>query len=95
MSIWCGYTQNQKLRKRFKGKPEYVMNFMLFIARELREIMAELGYRTIDEMVQVIRIIVEVDEDANMDYSNILMQPTIFTISQRIHLTLDLKKLWI
>ena len=42
-------TQNQKLRKRFKGKPEYVMNFMLFIARELREIMAELGYHTINE----------------------------------------------
>lgn len=67
-------TQNQKLRKRFKGKPEYVMNFMLFIARELREIMAELGYHTIDEMVGHTDNL-EVDEDANMDYSNILMQP--------------------
>ena len=44
-------TQNEKLRKRFKGKPEYVMNFMLFIAQELREIMAELGFHSIDEMV--------------------------------------------
>ncbi|HIU14259.1 MAG TPA: glutamate synthase large subunit [Candidatus Fimiplasma intestinipullorum] len=44
-------TQNEKLRARFKGKPEYVMNFMLFVARELREIMAELGYRSVDEMV--------------------------------------------
>ena len=67
-------TQNQKLRKRFKGKPEYVMNFMLFIARELREIMAELGYHTIDEMVGHTDNL-EVDEDANMDYSNILMEP--------------------
>lgn len=67
-------TQNQKLRKRFKGKPEYVMNFMLFIARELREIMADLGYHTIDEMVGHTDNL-EVDEDANMDYSNILMTP--------------------
>ena len=44
-------TQNDTLRKRFKGKPEYVMNFMLFIAQELREIMASLGFRSIDEMV--------------------------------------------
>lgn len=67
-------TQNQKLRKRFKGKPEYVMNFMLFIARELREIMAELGYHTINEMVGHTDNL-EVDDDANMDYSNILMKP--------------------
>lgn len=67
-------TQNQKLRKRFKGKPEYVMNFMLFIARELREIMAELGYHTINEIVGHTDNL-EVDEDANMDYSNILMTP--------------------
>lgn len=67
-------TQNQKLRKRFKGKPEYVMNFMLFIARESREIMADLGYHTIDEMVGHTDNL-EVDEDANMDYSNILMTP--------------------
>ena len=44
-------TQNPELRKRFRGKPEYVMNFMRFIARELREIMAKLGFRTVDEMV--------------------------------------------
>ena len=67
-------TQNQKLRKRFKGKPEYVMNFMLFIARELREIMSELGYHTINEMVGHTDNL-EVDDDANMDYSNILMTP--------------------
>lgn len=44
-------TQNECLRKRFRGKPEYVMNFMTFIAEEVREIMAKLGFRTIDEMV--------------------------------------------
>ncbi len=44
-------TQNEELRKRFCGKPEYVMNFMLFVARQLREIMSELGFRTVEEMV--------------------------------------------
>ena len=44
-------TQNAELRKRFKGRPEYVMNFMKFIAQELREIMAQLGFHSVDEMV--------------------------------------------
>ena len=44
-------TQNAELRKRFKGKPEYVMNFMRFIAMELREITASLGIRSLDEMI--------------------------------------------
>lgn len=44
-------TQNPELRKRFTGKPEYVMNFMKFIAQELREYMAMLGFRTLDQMV--------------------------------------------
>ena len=44
-------TQNPELRKRFSGKPEYVINFMYFIAQELREYMARLGVRTVDELV--------------------------------------------
>ena len=44
-------TQNPELRKRFCGKPEYVINFMKYVAQELREIMARLGVRTVDEMV--------------------------------------------
>ena len=44
-------TQNPELRKRFKGKPEYVINFMYFIAQELREYMAKLGVKTVDELV--------------------------------------------
>ncbi|MCR5154008.1 MAG: glutamate synthase large subunit [Lachnospiraceae bacterium] len=44
-------TQNPELRKRFAGKPEYVENFMLFIAEELREYMAKLGVRSVDELV--------------------------------------------
>ena len=44
-------TQNPQLRKRFAGRPEHVINFMLFVARELREYMARLGARTVDELV--------------------------------------------
>ena len=44
-------TQNPELRKRFRGKPAYVINFMRFIAEELREYMAKLGVRSVDELV--------------------------------------------
>jgi glutamate synthase (ferredoxin) len=44
-------TQNPELRKKFEGKPEHVVNYMYFVAQELREIMAQLGFRTINEMV--------------------------------------------
>ncbi|MDP0494800.1 MAG: glutamate synthase large subunit [Verrucomicrobiota bacterium JB024] len=44
-------TQNPKLREKFQGKPEHVVNFMTFIAEEIREIMAQLGFRTFNEMI--------------------------------------------
>jgi len=44
-------TQDPELRKRFSGKPEYVVNFMRFVAQEVRELMAQLGFRTFNEMV--------------------------------------------
>ena len=44
-------TQNPELRKKFKGKPEHVVNYMYFVAQELREIMAQLGFKTVNEMV--------------------------------------------
>ena len=44
-------TQNPKLRARFSGKPEYVMNFMAFVARELREYMAKLGIRRVEDLI--------------------------------------------
>lgn len=44
-------TQNPELRKKFEGKPEHVVNYMYFVAQELREIMAQLGFRTVNEMV--------------------------------------------
>ena len=44
-------TQNPELRKHFRGKPEYIINYLTFVAQELREYMAKLGIRTIDELV--------------------------------------------
>ncbi len=44
-------TQDPVLRKKFEGKPEHVVHFMMFIAEELREIMAQLGFRTVDDMI--------------------------------------------
>jgi hypothetical protein len=44
-------TQDPELRKKFTGKPEFVENFFRFVAEEVRELMAELGFRTIDEMI--------------------------------------------
>ena len=44
-------TQNPELRSRFSGKPEFVVNFMEYIAEEVREILAQLGYRSLDEAI--------------------------------------------
>ncbi len=70
-------TQNPELRKRFSGKPEYVENFMLFIARELREIMSSLGVRTINELVgrtDLLRMKKDLSGNASkLDLSRILM----------------------
>ena len=72
-------TQNPKLRKRFAGKPEYVENFMRFIAEDLREYMAKLGFRSIDEMVgrsDLLKMREDLSEkEREMDLSNILNNP--------------------
>ena len=58
-------TQNPELRKRFKGKPEHVINFMTFIAQDLREIMAQLGFKTIDEMVGHTECLKQIHSETN------------------------------
>ncbi|UOQ47704.1 glutamate synthase large subunit [Gracilibacillus caseinilyticus] len=74
-------TQNPELRKKFTGDPDHVVNYMTFIANEVREIMAELGFRTIDEMVGRTDVL-EVSERAkshwkaqHLDLSTLLYQP--------------------
>ncbi len=73
-------TQDPELRKKFCGKPEYVINFFRFVAEELRQIMAELGFRTMDEMVGHrelldVREAVENWKAKGLDFSKILYQP--------------------
>ena len=67
-------TQNPELRKRFRGKPEYIINFMHFIAQELREYMAKLGIRTVDELIGRTDLLRIKDSAAekNIDFTNIL-----------------------
>ena len=72
-------TQNPELRKNFTGDPEFVVNFMKFIAREMRELMAQLGFRTVDEMVGrsdllEMRPAVEHWKAKGLDFSEILYQ---------------------
>lgn len=79
----CPYgvaTQDEKLRKNFKGKPEYVEHLMYFLAREFREIMARLGIRTVEEMVGRVDLLRQkVVEDnyklSRVDLKRILFRP--------------------
>jgi len=82
-------TQNPELRKRFKGKPEYVINYMMFIAEELREHMARLGVRTVDELVGRTDLLMarpEADR-MNIDLHRILDNPFIDSPQNRIRYT--------
>jgi len=106
----CPYgvaTQDEKLRARFNGKPEYVENLMIFIARELREIMARLGIRSVAELVGRIDLVRQKSQDDNfklsrVDLKRILFHPYIdasvghmHTIDQdhELERTLDMSKL--
>lgn len=72
-------TQNPELRKRFSGKPEYVINFMKFIAEDLREYMARLGVRTVDELVgrgDLLKVREDLNErEKELDLSRIINNP--------------------
>ncbi len=75
-------TQDPRLRAKFTGQPEHVVNFMRFIAMEVREYMAELGFRTFDEMVGrseriEMRRAVDHWKARNVDFSRILFKPTV------------------
>ena len=77
-------TQDPELRKLFKGEPEHVINFMVFIAEEVRELMAELGYRTMDDMVGHVERLEPIGTEAvahwkaqGVDFSQILHKPEV------------------
>jgi glutamate synthase (ferredoxin) len=75
-------TQNPELRAKFTGDPQYTVNFMKFLAQEVREFMAELGFRTINEMVGRTDVLepkkaVEHWKAKGIDVSKILYQPEV------------------
>jgi glutamate synthase (ferredoxin) len=75
-------TQDPRLREKFKGKPEHVVNFMRFVAEELRELMAELGFRTVEEMVGRVdrlepRQAIDHWKAKGLDFSNLLYSPEV------------------
>jgi len=75
-------TQDPELRKRFAGKPEHVINYFMFIAEHLREIMANMGFRTINEMVGRVdklepRVAIDHWKAKGLDFSNLLMRPEV------------------
>jgi glutamate synthase (ferredoxin) len=83
-------TQDPELRKLFSGKPEFVENFFRFIAEEVREHMAALGFRTMDEMIGRVdrlnvRPAVEHWKAKGLDYSNILYMPPVAADAPRRH----------
>ena len=91
----CPYgvaTQDEKLRARFTGKPEYIENLMIFIARELREIMARLGIRSVAELVGRIDLVRQKSQDDNfklsrVDLKRILFRPYIDASVGHMHMT--------
>ncbi len=75
-------TQDPELRKNFKGKPEHVINYMYFVAEELRQIMSELGFRSVDEMVGQsqklnMKKAIQHYKAQGIDLSNILYKPEV------------------
>ena len=70
-------TQNCRLRKGFRGKPEHVERFMLYVAEQMREVMAKLGFRTVDEMVGHPECLKQVDVPGNWKANLLDMSPVI------------------
>jgi glutamate synthase (NADPH/NADH) large chain len=88
-------TQDPELRKKFSGQPEHAINFFFFVAEQLREIMAKLGFRTVDEMVGRVDVLemrhaVDHWKASGLDFSSILYNPPMPTrISRRCVTTQD------
>ena len=85
----CPYgvcTQNKKLRKNFKGKPEYIINFMHFIARDLREIMARLGFHKIDDMVGRYDLLKQKDAAPNWKAATVNLKQLLYRPYTDIHI---------
>ena len=75
-------TQDPVLRKRFRGQPEHIINYFFFVAEEVRELMAELGYRTFNEMIGQMhmldrRQLIAHAKATGLDFSKLFMKPDV------------------
>jgi glutamate synthase (NADPH/NADH) large chain len=75
-------TQDPVLRKRFRGQPEHVINYFFFVAEEVRELMAEMGYRTFDEMIGQMQMLdrrelIAHAKASGLDFSKLFMKPEV------------------
>jgi glutamate synthase (NADPH/NADH) large chain len=81
-------TQNKELRAMFSGKPEHVVNMFTYLAREMREIMAELGFRTVNEMIGQVQFLEKRDDLSHWKYKKIDLsgilykEPTTLDVAQ-------------
>ncbi|MFY7900392.1 MAG: glutamate synthase large subunit [Chitinophagaceae bacterium] len=71
-------TQDPELRKRFKGNPDHVINFFKFMVEELREIMAELGFKTVNEMVGQVEYLQQKENVSHWKYSKLDLSPILY-----------------
>ncbi|HIO91387.1 MAG TPA: glutamate synthase large subunit [Leucothrix mucor] len=83
-------TQDPELRKRFKGKPEHVINYFFFVAEEMRQLMAKLGFKTVNEMIGQsdrlsMRAVINHWKAQGLDYTDLLTKPKAESASDIYH----------
>src|SRR5690606_40442117 len=78
-------TQNPELRKRFSGKPEYLVNFFTFIAQEVREYLAALGFRSLDEAIGAVELLDVRDAVDHWKASGLDLSPILHRVRSEEH----------
>lgn len=83
-------TQDPELRQKFKGKPEYIVNYLFFVAEEMRQIMAQLGIRKYDELIGRVDLLEKTKaianwKDAGLDFSRLFYEPKVDGTVPKLH----------
>ena len=83
-------TQDPELRQKFRGKPEYIVNYLFFVAEEMRQIMAQLGIRKYDELIGRVDLLEKTKaianwKEAGLDFSRLFHEPEVDGTVPRLH----------
>ena len=83
-------TQDPELRKKFSGKPEYIVNYLFFVAEEMRQIMAQLGIRKYDDLIGRVDLLEKAKaisgwKEAGLDFSRLFYDPVVDASVHRRH----------